>query len=254
MSGRKRAELWLSLLWNIPAFFFCLAFGKNYLITLFVFSLPAIYYSIRQPRMIRKLSLFALLFGIPGTAVFTYLAHTDGAWFNPSIVPRILEIYPVEDFIWCFIYMYYIVAFYEYFLEHEKKFRLSAHFRPIVTLCWIGAGMFTIAAYIYGPLSALPYFYALFLVFIVIIPSWWFLAKHQSMLVKVVKTELFFLPFSFLMEYVANVNHNWWFPGSQFIGYVQAAGIRIPLEEFLWLLLVVPAFLVYYELLADDGR
>lgn len=252
---RKQIEFFLLIGWTIPGLYISLKYGSDYLTTaLILLGVPAAYLTYRQPKCFKKLAVFSTIISIPGAAIVSYLAHKDLTWFNPSFFPRIYGVYPVEDFVWGFIYVYAITVAYEYFYENEKSLKFPLRFKGDAFRVVLLASLFSIAAYIYPHALYIPYFYPLFvLIFFIAIP-WTLLYKHQKLILKVVKLEVFFLIPSLAVEYVANINHNWWFPGKHFIGYVTALGVTIPLEEFLWIILAVPAFIVYYELLADDGK
>ncbi len=196
----------------------------------------------------------SILPSIVGASIFSYLAHLDGSWYNPSIFPRIFGTYPFEDFVWAFMYFYYLLSFYEYFYEKEKLLKFPKHFQKSFKILLLIAIVFSIGVYFSHNTIIIPYFYAFqLLIFFVLLP-WLILSKHQSLIIKSIKVAIFFLAPHFIGEYIAAVNHNWWFPGHHFIGYISALGITIPIEEFLWLLLVVPAAIAYYEFLADDEK
>lgn len=252
----KKFELWLLFFWNVPAFVCSYAWGANYLATAaFFFVLPALYLTLRRPAAAKKVGAVAAVFSVPGTGILSYLAHKDGAWYNPSVVGlRIFDTYPIEDFLWAFLYFYYTILFYEYFFERERKLELPPKFTRYWEGAMLGTFTFSILAYLFPQYVQVPYFYlALVLVMLIGLP-WTMLSRHQALIPKVVKTASFFWPLSILYEYVANVNGNWFFPGTHFIGYVELLGTRVPLEEFLWLFLTVPAVLCYYEFTADNER
>jgi hypothetical protein len=252
MTKSKKTDYWILFLWNIPAFFLAMHYGTNYLISAFLIAgIPAIYLTFRRPALFYKIGKVSLFLSVISVMIVSYLGHLDGSWYDPSQFARILGVYPVEDFVWGFMYFYYMLTFYEYFYEKEKKLILPKRFRKYVAGGLILTFLFSLIAYFKPSLFLIPYFYAFFLIICLFLTGCAF-SKYPKLIIKILKTDLFFILPHFVGEYVAMTNHNWFFPGKHFIGYVSAAGITIPLEEFLWILVLVPTIIVFYEIIADD--
>lgn len=253
MKTDRNFDFWLLLLWNIPAFFLSLYYGSNYLITALILIVPpAIYLTIKKPELIRKIGLVSMFLSFIGVAVVSYLAYRDGAWYIPYYSRMAFDVFSLEDFIWGIMYFYYVLAFYEYFYEKEKILNFPKSFKKNALAILAGSVLFSITAYFFPEFFVIPYFYPAFvLIFFILIP-WWMLCKQPNLIVKSIKVGIFALFPHLIGEYIAAVNHNWWFPGKHFIGYVNTFGITIPVEEFLWIILAVPAIIAYYEFVADD--
>jgi hypothetical protein len=249
-------EIWLLLLWNIPAFLLSNAYGSNYLITAaFFFVVPSIYLSIRKPEIVRKIALVSLILIIPSVVVISYLGHTDGSWYNPSVLGlRIFNSYPIDDFVWGFVYYYYILVVYEYFFERVRILTLPKKFLNFEYIGLALALFFTIYIYLRGIPITVDYFYFwVVIVLFCIVPGLVFLF-HRQVFIKAIYVALFFAPLSLLYEYIANVKGNWFFPGTHFIGQVQLLNVTFLLEEFTFLFLAAPAVVACYEFIADDKR
>ena len=193
-----------------------------------------------------------MLFSFIGVAIVSYLAFRDGAWYDPSYSRLAFGVFSFEDFIWGIFYFYYILGFYEYFYEKEKNLTFPKNFKANVKVTLAVGFLFLITAYFFPEFFIIPYFYPLFVLIVFILIPWWLFYKQQNLIVKSIKVGIFILIPHLIGEYIAAVNNNWWFPGDHFIGYVTALGITIPLEEFLWIILAVPAIIAYYEFIADD--
>ena len=252
---QKQIELLALVTWVLPAYYLCIFFGPNYIVTIAIlFGLPALYMSFRKPQVVRKLLIYSLIIAISGVATVSYLAHQDLSWFNPSYFPRIFGAYAVEDFVWGFIYVYAITMAYEYFFERDRSVKFPPRFKKIAISLLLLTFVFSFVAYVYPKYLLIPYFYSLFVLIFFIIQPWGFLFINQALIAKVIKMEILFLVPSLVFEYLAVVRGEWFFPGAHYIGHVVISGITIPLEEFLWLLLAIPAFIVYYEAFADDMK
>ena len=249
-------EIWLLILWNIIAFLISYTYGNNYLITAFYFFvIPSIYLSIRRPIIIRKISLVSFILVIPAVTIVSYFAHIDGSWYNPSVIGiRFFDAYPLDDFIWVFLYFYYILAVYEYFFEREKILTLPKKFINFEFIGLILSFVFTIYVYWREIPITISYFYLWIVIILFLFLPGLIFAFHPKVFIKAIYTGLFFIPLSFLYEYIANIKGNWFFPGNNFIGYVQLPGVSFPLEEFFFLFLAVPALVACYEFLADDKK
>lgn|SRR3989338_6142471 len=254
--NKKRVVLWTLAFWNILAFFISYSIGHNYLITgAFFLGIPAVFLSWMRPSIIKKTSAVSLVFVIPLVTIASYLAHKDGSWYDVTVTGvRFFDAYPLDDFIWGFLYAYFIIAFYEYFFEHEKVLRTPKIFSKYWKIALSISVLFSVFVWLFPELVVVPYFYIWFVLLMMILLPGLILAYHPTILEKITKTGLYFLFLSLLHEYVAVTNGNWFFPGQHFIGYVELFDARIPFEEFLWLLLAVPAVLCYYEFFADDRR
>lgn len=208
-----------------------------------------------MPKIIRKSSIVSLILVIPLVTIVNYLAHTDGSWYNFSVIGiRIFDAYPIDDFIWGFFYFYYNIMVYEYFFERERILTLPKRFVRFEVIALLVSILFSLFIYVTGSRLVLEYSYLwLVLIIFLLLPALIFIF-HRKIFIKAVLTGIFFLPLTFLYEYVASVKGNWLFPGENFIGYVNVLGITFPFEELLWLFMATPAIIAYYEFFADDDR
>lgn len=251
---RRAAELWLAILWNVPAFFLSLSFSRSYLLTLLIFAVPVVYFAYHLSHVWRKLLTYSILFTTPLASVFSYLAHRDGSWFTPSAFPRIFGVYPAEDIVWAIVFSFYALVLYVFFYDRDTLPAFPKYFRRIIEYLWIFAFLFSLVVYVYPPLPAIPYFYGLLIAVMALLIPWWIILKHERLLPKILRISIFFLIPSILMEYVALSTGTWSFPGTHFIGWIEVGALRLPLEELAWILFSIPPILVFYELLADDMR
>lgn len=253
----KKLDLPIILIWSFCAFLLSFGVGVNYLITIFLFSVvPSVYLVWRdRGRALSKTLIFSLVFSIPCLLIIDFLAHKDGSWLNFSTLGlTMFGTYPLDDYLWAVFYIFYFIYFYEYFYDGDHiKRKLPKVFRTFTFIAIILSLLFVIAT-AYFPGLVIPYFYAWFIFMMVLFFPVIILIRHRISHEAIIKTSLFFIIPSLLYEYVANVMGNWVFPGHHFIGHISMFGVTYPLEEFLWILFIVPAMLAYYEYFADDRR
>jgi hypothetical protein len=254
MKKNTKNDFIILILWNIIAFALSFAIGINYLITAILFFLiPSLYISFKNKKLIKKSTIFSVLFTVPIVFIFTYLAHKDGAWQNYSIINLyIFDLYPIDDFFWGIFYVYYMVIFYEYFFDKNKQ-QIPSIFYKLIRILTIATLLFLLLIVLI-PGFYIPYIYIIGVLTLFIILPYIILTKYKKIQRKLVTFSLYFFYMFMLYEYVANIKDNWSFPGQHFIGYFTILNVSFPLEEFLWALLAAPAVIVYYEFFADDRK
>jgi hypothetical protein len=150
--------------------------------------------------------------------------------------------------------LFFITSFYEYFFDRKsKQNNIPKIFYKFISILYIVA-LFIILIIVLFPEFYIPYIYALIIAVCFILFPIIILQKYTKCFRAIAWTTIYFTFMSLLYEHVASLQHQWDFPGNHFVGYVQYGGINIPLEEFAWLFLAVPALLSYYEFFADDRR
>ena len=237
-------------IWNIPAFILSLHIGYNYIITaLLFFGIPAGYLSWQNKKLAKSVTSIALTFIIPLTFIADYLAHADGAWQNISVTGvKLLGVYPIEDFLWGFLYFYYVIIFYEYFFNGtlQKIRKLNNIYSTKIPL--ISVAVFTLFILLFSNKIRVPYFYTLWLLSCFVVIPILIYFKRREIIKDSLKITLVSWFAGGLYEYAAHLMHNWVFPGKHFIGHIQILGANFPVEELMFLLLNVPAMIAYYEL------
>lgn len=253
----RQTDFWLLFFWNIVAFGLSFVIGFNYLITAFLFFvIPSLYLSYKRKDLIKKTAIVSLVFTITLTFIVDYLVHQDGGWQNFSVINFYLfDSFPIDDFLWGYLYFYYIFIFYEYFFDRDRnKAKISTKFKYLEIGAIVSNMIFILAIILFPDKIKLPYAYTFLVVFYAVIFPIILFQKEKKIFSNIIKTGLFFSFLSILYEYVANVMGNWTFPGNNFLGFVTILDVTFPLEELFWLIFTVPAMLIYYEFFADDGK
>jgi len=256
---KKPVDYIVITLTPIIATFVSIYFKTNQVTSLFLFFvLPALFFTFKKPAVLKKVFIY-LLASIPFTIIVDYFAIVDGSWWVNTIFPfRILNGIPIEDFIWSGSWFYYIIVFYEYFVDQPRGGKDSALNKRYKTLLvgWFGGLVVFFLLYLFvAKYLVIPYFYATFAILLGAVPLVIFLIKHPRMLHKFTFVLIYFFIVNFLHEISALTTDQWYFPGNNFIGWVEIFEFRIPFEEFsLWMILGSSYVLTWYEHFLDDSN
>lgn len=225
-------------------------FKLNYLTsTLLFFIPPSVYVTIRRPSMFQPLLMFSVLLGLPFVLGIDSMGLLNHAWWETSILThRIFGLVPYETALWAILYTYFITSLYEYFLLGEDR---KIHFLPrfwrfeavvLALLC-----IFVFVVNTDRGLLAIPHFYAVFISVFYGIPTIVGLVRYPR---DFARLWLVCLPFSAVLlmgELASLATSQWGFSGHEYLGMVSIAGQHFPVEEMLWILFGVPAFLYVYR-------
>lgn len=252
----KRQDLILMIVWPIVASIISLVWETNFLVsTVLFYILPSIYLSFKYRSLVRKVFLFSLVV-VPAIIVGDYFAEITGSWFFPTSVFgfKLFGTTVFEVVLWMSSFVYFVVMFYEYFVDHSHMKLTNRKFR------WVSLGftLLFVAFLVYlasGISIQIPYFYLVFGIIFAIVPIALELLDFPNLVAKFAKITVYFSFSSFLWEIVALRLHQWTFPGTSFIGWLEIFNVRFPFEEFLiWIILGAAGILSWYEFFDDDNR
>jgi len=247
------------IIWPILAAVLSLLFKVNAFgsIILFLF-LPAVYLSVRGIKYMKKSLIFSLVVGIPGIIIVEYLAHLSDAWLVPfTIFPiRLFGFVTIESILWAFFLIYYIIMFYEYFLDkHVAKHLWHPHMKYLAMLVLLGVVVFLVLLFYSPNVLKIPYFYLCFGILLILIPIIIELFTYSRLSSKFFKAAAYFFFMTFIYEVTSLKLGIVAFPGTEFIGWVSILGVSFPFEElFFWCMLFTLAALSYYEFFDDDEK
>lgn len=257
LTPRIRFELTALPLYYLIVSALVLRIGLDYAITAILFwGIPSIYFSLKRANVIRINLAYSLLFSITLVPVLDYIAHISGSWYEATGITgiRLLSVFPADALIWGFLYSYFIISFYEYYLDrHKTKFRVSKKIRTLVLILLMLALAFSAALLAGVTIPLIPYFYAILIVLLFALPIAAIATSHRQLTPKIVAQGVWFALLSLIYELTALASGQWLFPGSYYIGWVTVLDLSFPIEEVLWILLAVPAYICIYEYFADDG-
>lgn len=257
----RRLQLIILLAWPLAAAAVSFALKANAMTSVLLFlGVPAVIASIGQSRrVLMKLAIFTLVVAPAAIITIDYIAERNLTWlfFPASLFSfRLLQFVTIEVIVWALLNIYAVVAFYELFFERHRTVRL---FEPrLKHLVYILASLIILFLGAYAKTSGaiyIPYFYAVFGTILILAPLLAVLARKPNLAGKFFLTGAYFFLLSLFYEVTALRLGQWEFPSTQFIGWVSLAGVRFPLEElFFWIMLMAMAVLAYYEYFDDDGK
>lgn len=235
----------LSIIFHLPGLYSNLLF----------FGLPSLYLSYLSPKNIRQAFLYSLIATPPVVLMFDYIMQLSQVWFVPTIFSfKILDVVPIEQFVWGFLYTYLFIIFYKYFFD---KNNLNLHIfankkLSIFFISWILiAYLIMLILLHYGII--IPYLYIIMGILFIIFPSVIIYLYYPKVLFKIIKTIPYNFALSLVFELTALHLEQWAFPGKYYLGWIQIFNYRLPFEElFLFMFLFSFLVLIYFEIWADD--
>lgn len=258
MKKREKIDFILILLWPVFAAVLSIIFDANYVISqLLFFGVPSIYLSIKDKKLIKKVVLFSIFFSIPLTFVIDYVAHLTGTWhITFSYFPKLLGFIVMENFLFVFLWFYFVIIYYEYFLEHKFKDKLIyPQLKYAIIILFSLIFIFLAVLFSNPQLLFVKYFYFWGGVIFAIIPIVGVLLEFPNLFVKFFKAGAYFFYFAFIYEVTALKLNQWTFPGDYFIGWIKVFGTKLPFEEIFFSLLIGSiAILSYYEFFDEPNQ
>lgn len=230
--------------------------GKfNYLTMTILFWLPPLYFLMSQLKVDVRNRLFKQLWIIiPFALVLETLAHLSGAWFETTAFSfRVLNIFPLESFIWASMYVLFIVSFYEYFFDASTQKKLNINYKYLLTFIYLSFFAILVLLTYYPGILQIKNFYFFFIVFVFLIDIFC-LFKYKNLESKSLITGLLLIPISLVHEFASLALGHWKFPFGNHIGYLDILSFSIPIEEIIWFPLIPIAVVVMYELFVDNHR
>lgn len=273
MKQNKKIDLVILILLPILTVLISLAFKTNFLIsTLLFFGLPSIWLSFRHKGAIKKSFLFSILFTVPLVFIVDYIMVVSKGWYIIDTVFsfRLFKLIALEQFIWGILFCYFLIMFYEYFLDRPEKksiFEFLKLTRPkskgainkamedlswFLFLCLL---IFFIILTIEPQILKIHFPYLILGTIIILIPLTLFLFKFPNFWLRFIKATLYFAYLAVIVEFIGIKLHHWIFPGTEFLGLIPFFGFIIPFEEyFFYFTLGAAGFLAYYEFFDDDRK
>ncbi|MBI3036072.1 hypothetical protein HYY71_07170 [Candidatus Woesearchaeota archaeon] len=232
-------------------------FKANAFFSILVFlALPSLVLSFLNKNLIKKSALFSAVLGIPLTIITDYLAETSGGWLFPesAFTFRLFGAVTIDGLVFGYLYVYFIIMYYEYFVNRKQKDEL---FYPNLKYLAIGClTLFTLflLIFIYNPLILkINYIYLKMGMILIILPVCAILLMRPNLVAKFFKAGLYFFWFSLIYEITALKLGQWTFPGKQYLGLISLFGVKFPLEElFFWIMLGAVSVISFYELFDNN--
>lgn len=260
MSHKKRIiiDLVFLIVQPVIAAFLSLYFRANYLLTILLFyAVPSLYLTLRTPHKALKCFIFALIAGTPIALLFDWFATVDGNWaITQTVFPfKLFGVITLENIPWLVLFAYFIIIFYEHFLDKGKHNLVDKHLKYLIWPLVILLIVFVVWIYLSPQTLVIPYAYFWLGVVLELLPVVTFLGFFPRLLSKYIKVAVYFFAHSVIYEFTALKLNLWSYPGKNFIGWVDIFSLRFPVEEiFMWFILSSVAIISYFEFFDDDRK
>lgn len=255
--GRRSRDLYVLIgmvLVSIPITIFA---NLNFVFsTLLFFGVPSFYLIWRNPKSLLKATIAGVVLGLILGFSFDFVAEFNNAWgwsADFALPFQFFGTVSLDILIWYFFWVFLVVAFYEYFLDHDCPKKISPHALTVALIGGILAVLVVTASKIAPGMLRMNYAYAQLgsLTFIV---TALILFKHPGLLHKVIKTMPFFAFMYLAYEITALYLGLWNFPGA-YLGSMAIGAIRFPVEELIvWIIASSTIVATYYEFCVDDDE
>ena len=196
------------------------------------------------------------IFSLVSTFLFAFAIELSSrlanTWDVQSTLPRILGLIPLENMLFAFLNIFWVLSFYEYFVDKDTTARISNKFKYLVILfCLFSLIIF--GFYLYNIANIKMNYFTTALI-ILICPSIIIFGMKPKLLKKTILPVLFFAVVFFVYEVVSLKIGSWWWPGKYFMTFT-IFGKVFPLDDvIIWYFLSTITLIGGYELFADDGK
>lgn len=205
---------------------------------------------------LKKSRVKVFLFCLIALALFAppveLAARLTDAWDVQSVLPRLFGIAPLENLLFAFLNFFWVLSFYEYFVDKDTGAKISRRLK-ILTGLFVVLSTVTYSLFFYQPNFIALNYHALAVVTL-LIPGLIIFVHRPRLLRKTLIPILFFAVVFFVYEYVALAVGNWWWPGD-YLFPITLAGKVFPLDDvIIWYFLSTPVLIGGYEFFADDDK
>lgn len=250
---KKIIKALLLLAYVIVACIFVIIVQPVYLLSILIVLLPP---SIMNFIWLKKSKGKVLLFSILTTLLFAppveLIARLADVWDVQSILPRIFGIAPIENLLFAFFNFFWVLSFYEYFIDRDTATKTNKRFKYLLILYAVLLVVVLIGFFINPNLIALNYH--VLAAIILLIPGLILFIHKPKLLKKALIPTIFFAVVFFVYEVVSLAIGSWWWPG-QYLLSVTLVGTIFPLDDvIIWYFLSTPILIMGYEFFADDDQ
>ncbi|MDY6777208.1 MAG: hypothetical protein SVU32_00955 [Candidatus Nanohaloarchaea archaeon] len=257
MDARK-LDLGVFLLWPLIAAAVSIQVSATMLEGILLFLVvPSIILALREYERVKTVGTFAVFISVPTVIVVDSIAEMTGTWYIPTVFPwKLYGLITPEAFLWGFFTAFFVVMFYRRFVNTGADGQAWNGRKAAITKAVYGPLLVYTAGFFFLPTPFnVPYFYLLFGLPVIILPLVYEFQRRPELFPGLIQTGAYFF-YSFLIYEMTALRIGFWgFPGNRtaFIGWVTLLGERLPLEEFVFFLLLTPAVTVVFYDLWENG-
>ncbi len=252
--NKKRGKrIWLLFSYVLFSCIFVYFLKPTYLISIFIVLVPP---SLLNFLWLKKSKKKILIFSLTATGLFAFAAELSSrlanSWDVQSVLPRLIGIIPIENIIFAFLNFFWVLSFYEYFINKDSTKKISKKFKYLVLIFSVFS-LIIFSLYFYEEkIVAINYFTLAFIT--LIIPSIIIFSLNPKLLKKTFIPTIFFALIFFIYEVISLINKNWWWPG-KYLFSINLFGNVFPLDDIIiWYFLSTIALIGGYEFFADDFK
>jgi hypothetical protein len=200
--------------------------------------------------------LKVLVFSLASTLLFAppieLMARLLNVWDVQSIFIRPLGLIPLENMLFAFLNFFWVLSFYEYFIDNDRRQATNKRFKYLIGLYVLFASL-VFGLYFYrAELVAANYF--TIAVIVLIIPGILIFRKQPKILKKTIIPTVFFALIFFVYELASLKLGSWFWPGNYFLSF-KIFGSTFPLDDIIiWYFLSTPVLIGGYEFFIDDHK
>jgi len=255
ITKEKDFDLLIIAILFISAAILSLIFRLPYLIMpLLYMGAPALYLTIRLKDYSKKIAIETLVFSLVVTTIIDYLATISNSWIESTLFKfKVLNIIPIEAYIFAFIYNYLNISFYAYFFDRYKTKHFGKRIYTSIVLVCFSLLLFSSILLVAKDNSVLiiRYFYSyLALIFIGIIILGY--TRHPKLYKRYILGGVFLIIPWLIHEIVSLILGHWSFPQGYHLFYISFFSTLVPVEEFIWIIFVTPVLLGLHEYFSDN--
>jgi hypothetical protein len=250
-------------LWPLVASFLSLMFDTSFVTsTILYLAVPCLYLAALLDWKIGRTLWFSAILAVPMGIIMDYVMEITGGWvLEESLFDyKFLGYVFLEQIAWLVLYVFFVAAFHRLFgrslLLREKRIK---PFKLRWLGYWYGSmlGAFYLGWLIEPDALRIDYFYLKVGCVLEVLPLAYTLLRYPFLWRLFVLPTVYFLYVGLQYEFVALHLHHWSFPvEEQFLGMIDLYGLRFPLEELVfWMLIGAAVVISYYELfVSGDGN
>lgn len=253
MSKIKRIKLLSLLAYSLLAIFVVLLIRPPYIVSIALVLVPP---SLINWLWLKNSRAKVLLFSLLATWLFAppieLMARLANVWDVASIFPRPFGLIPLENMLFAFLNFFWILSFYEYFIDKDRKEAINNRLKYLVGLYLVFAATVFGLYYYQKDLVSSNYFRLAFITLVVpgVIIFW----HNPKLLKKTVLPTLFFALIFFVYELASIKIGSWWWPG-EYLLPLNISGRTFPLDDvIIWYFLSPPVLIGGYEFFSDNDK
>lgn len=199
-----------------------------------------------------KIALFSIAAALLLAPPIELMTRVADDWDVASVFPRLFGYIPIENMIFAFFNFFWVLSFYEYFINGDVNKNISGKFKYLVGLYCVF--MFLVLALFLYDRELIKMNYFTMSVPILIIPSIFIFSLYPRLIKKTIIPTIFFAFVFFIYEMISMDLGHWWWPGKYLFSF-NINGLVFPLDDVvIWYLLSTPTLIGGYEFFINDSK